>query len=162
MSEFSSQLFTHLLALTRLVALVAAFFLTAGCEKLKNTPVDVSETPLIGYWFGEQRAEVNGVQTHDRLFLHVRDDGYATYTFLACEKFADGRSSSKQLALPYMPVIRLTSVKMVVQTFPLLPKFEFTLGKWPDQNEGVWVVDGIPLHGISESERPDTEQWRCS
>lgn len=162
MSEFRSQLFTHLLYLIRLAALAAALFFVAGCEKLKNTPVDVSQTPLIGYWFGEQRADVNGVQTHDRLFLHVRDDGYATYTFLACEKSADGRSSSKQLALPYMPVIRLTSVKMVVQTFPLLPKFEFTLGKWPDQNEGVWVVDGIPLRGISERERPDTEQWRCS
>ena len=149
------------LTLTRLLALMAALALTGGCEKLKNTPVDVSQTPLIGYWFGEQRADVNGVQTHDRLFLHVRDDGHAAYTFVTCENSADGRNSAKRLALDYMPVIRLTSVKMVVQTFPLTPKFEFTLGQWPDQNEGEWVVDGIPLHVISERERPDTKEWRC-
>ena len=141
--------------------LACGLVLVCGCEKMKNTPVDVMDTPLRGYWLGEQFSDNNGTQINDRLYLHVRDDGYAAYAFLSCEN-RDSQVYQKKLELGYMPVIRLTTTKMVVQTFSLTPKFEFTLGEWPDESSQVWVVDNVPLNPITESEVPDTAQWQCT
>ncbi len=141
--------------------LVSALVLLGGCEKLKNTPVDVSDTPLRGYWVGEQHTDGASVQNHDRLFIHLRDDGYAAYVFLSCES-RDGQVYQKKLDLGYMPVVRLTTTKMVVQSLPLTPKFEFTLGDWPDESSAVWVVDNVPLNPVAAADVPDTKTWQCA
>lgn len=135
--------------------LAALPWLTA-CDKLKNTPVAVGGTPLPGYWLGEQR----DAAFHDRLFLHVSDAGHVRYVFLSCDH-RDGMNSEKRLDLHDMPVIRLTTKKMVLQMFPLTPKFELTLGAWPDENGDVWVVDEMPLRRIDADAVPVVEAWGC-
>ena len=142
------------------ICLLLVLLLSSGCEKFKNNPVDVNSTPLVGYWLGEQVTEVEGAQIYDRALIHVRNDGYLRYTVLSCGN-RDGQLSEKKLALDYMPVTLLTSVKLILQTYPLTTKYELTLGTWPDQGSGVWEVDTIPLHRIEADALPDFEAWHC-
>ena len=133
----------------------------AGCDKLKVTPVSLQDTPLPGNWFGERQQQLGDVTTHDRLFLRVTESGYVDYHFLACESGAQ-QTQEKSMHLREIPIKRLTTVKMVLQAYPLTPKFELTLGLWPDQNAGVWEVDGVALHPVDDNNLPDPSQWRCA
>lgn len=140
---------------------LCGLLLLTGCEKMKVTPVPVADTPLPGHWFGERQQSLGGtVQAHDRLYLHVTADGYVDFHFLGCESGA-GNVQEKRLDLYAMPIKRLTTVKMVLQTFPLTPKYELTLGVWPDQGAGVWEVDGLALRNADQAV-PPFAQWRCA
>jgi len=138
----------------------------SGCDGLKNSPVSLQDTPLPGHWYGERQQQLNGVMAKDRLLLEVTATGYVSYYFLGCESGESGLVKEKRLSLHQMPVKRITTVKMVLQSYPLTPKFELSLGAWPDTNGGVWVVDQISLNPIDVAEKQapeqsDPEQWRC-
>lgn len=132
-----------------------------GCEKMKNTPVSVVNTPLVGDWYGEQRSQGGDSFAHDQLLVRLQDDGYVSYHFLSCEFGLGQPLQEKRLDLKQMPITRLNTVKMVLQSYPLTPKFELTLGTWPDESEGVWQVDNIDLRRVDSTELPAPEQWSC-
>lgn len=138
-----------------------AMMALTGCEEMKNAPVSLEGTPLPGQWYGERQQQMGKVLAHDRLYMQVSEEGYVSYFYLACESGATGPVKQKRLSLNHVPVKRITTVKMVLQTYPLTPKFELSLGAWPDMNEGTWVVDEIPLRQIKAGDRPDPEQWQC-
>lgn len=146
--------FIHLVLLLLLSVL-------AGCEEWKITPVSLEGTPLVGNWYGE-RQEMAGDRTiHDRLFVQVRESGEVDYHFLGCERGGGSTKTEKRLNLQQMLIKRLTTVKMVLQRYPLTPSFELTLGAWPDQAEGAWVVDGIALLPVEGAVLPEPDSWQC-
>ena len=146
----------------KLLLSLAMVLALAGCDNLKNKPVSVETTPLPGIWYGEQRGENGYSVAHDRLLLQVSTDGYVSYHYLSCEFGVGQPVKEKRLDLQHMPITRLNAVKMVLQTFPLTPKFELTLGRWPDENGGLWVVDNIELQKLDTPTLPDTQNWDCS
>ncbi len=145
-----------------MVGLGLATLLLAGCEKMKNSPVEVVQTPLVGSWYGEQLQEVGDGRVHDQLFIQVKPDGYVDYHFLSCELIPGRPLQEKRLDLQHMPVIRLNTVKMVLQNYPLTPKFELTLGPWPDENGGQWVVDDIALRAAEPEQMRQVTEGSCS
>ena len=147
----------------RVILLLGSLLLVllAGCEKLKNSPVDVSHTPLVGRWYGEQISELGDARIHDQLYLQLKADGYVDYHYLSCEFMPGQLVQEKRLDLLHMPVIRLNTVKMVVQNYPLTPKFELTLGAWPDENAGQWVVDNIALQPAADDKLLRVTEGTC-
>lgn len=145
----------------RHLILILLLAVLSGCDGMKNSPVSLQDTPLPGRWYGERQQQLNGVIAQDRLYMEVSEAGYVSYHFLGCENRTNGPVKEKRLSLHQMPVKRITTVKMVLQSYPLTPKFELSLGAWPDTNEGVWVVDQISLNPADAETPPDPEQWRC-
>lgn len=145
-----------------LLILLPMLLVLSGCDALKNTPVSLAGTPLPGTWYGERQGTLGeNVTLHDRLLMQVSEEGYVSYFFLACESgHADGKTRVKRFNLHNMPIKRLTTVKMVLQTYPLTPKFQLSLGAWPDANNGKWVVDEIELQPV-DAQVPDPGLWEC-
>ena len=132
----------------------------AGCDQWKVTPVSVQDTPLVGHWYGEREQRLGSVRAHDRLYVQVMESGLVEFHFIGCEYHSAG-VQEKHLDLQQIPIKRLTTVKMVLQSYPLTPKFELTLGAWPDQNAGVWEVDEIGLQLTEAAKLPDYSAWHC-
>lgn len=148
-----------------LLVLLPVLQMLAGCDELKITPVPLEGTALPGNWYGERETQLGNIVAYDRLFMQVSEEGYVSYFYLACESgHEDGRVRMKRFNLHNVPIKRLTTVKMVLQSYPLTPKFEISLGAWPDTNEGVWVVDDIelqPVEARSPLTMPDPGLWEC-
>ena len=145
-----------------LLVLLLVLPVLGGCEKMKNSPVSVANTPLIGDWYGERQLQDHEVTATDRLLVQVQADGYVSYHFLSCESGGVSPEREKRLDLKQMPITRLNTVKMVLQSYPLTPKFELTLGAWPDQDNGIWQVDEIPLKKVDSSQLPQPAEWACA
>lgn len=133
----------------------------SGCEEWKITPVALEGTPLVGSWYGEREDITDDRQIRDRLFIQVRASGEVDYHFLGCQSGEGATKAEKRLNLQQMPIKRLTTMKMVLQRYPLTPSFELTLGAWPDQGAGVWVVDGIALLPVEGEVLPEPGRWEC-
>ena len=146
------------------VALLSGLFggLT-GCDQLKVTPVDVSGQPIVGHWYGEMTSGDENNAFSQRLYLHIRQDGLARYASLLCrQNRQSGDLSPRLLALPYLPIKRLSEKKLVVQQYPLSTQFEFSLGVWPDEKNQEFEVDTLLLKPISDDSVPDIDSWRCT
>lgn len=147
---------------TKFMAVVALMPVLSGCDQLKTTPVDLQDSPLVGTWFAEAGVQSpEGVQK-DRLLVHVTASGYVSYHYLGCDQQLGSPLREKRLNLLDMPIKRLTTVKMVLQNYPLTPKYELTIGGWPDKNDGVFTLDGIPLSPIESAEVPPPALWDCA
>ena len=132
--------------------------LVSGCEKFRNKPVDMHNSPLVGHWFGERQLQQRGHDIWDRLYISISSDGEMGYHYLSCERGDNHFKSEKNLNLEHMPIIKLKQDELVIQTYPLTPKFDLTLGDWPDKNDGVFVVDGLNLKTTAPV---DWANWHC-
>ncbi|MEE2731771.1 MAG: hypothetical protein VYA55_13210 [Pseudomonadota bacterium] len=136
--------------------------LLSGCDQWAVTPADISGQPIIGHWYLEQTTQEGEDRFYQRLYLHVREDGRVLYANRLCRNVgAAGASSHSELILDYMAIKRITTQKMVLQQYPLTPKFELRLGQWPDQGEGVFEVDNLVLQPIAATSAPDFRSWSC-
>lgn len=146
----------------KLLVVAVLMPLLGGCDKLKTTPVDLKDSPLVGAWFAEASVQSpEGVQK-DRLLVQVTPSGYVSYHYLGCDQQLGSPLREKRLNLQNMPIKRLTTVKMVLQNYPLTPKYELTIGTWPDKADGVFTLDGIPLRPIDSAEVPPPALWDCA
>ena len=144
------------------VGLLAIMWLLAGCDQWAVTPEDISGQPIIGHWYYAERVREGDTAFFQRLYLHVRGDGRVLYANLLCRTALDGGiDSHSRLVLEYMPIKRISVKTMVLQQFPLTPKFQLKLGAWTDQGDGVFEVDGLPLEPITAEAAPDYSAWDC-
>ena len=142
--------------------LTVAMVLAAGCGPFKVDPVSLQGQPIVGFWFYEGR-ETDGDHFYQRLFMHVKADGHVLYANLLCRFDAQGQLlSESRLNLNYMSVKRISTKRMVLQNYPLTPKFQLLLSAWPDQGSGVFEVDKLPLKPISSEQQPNFESWQCA
>lgn len=134
----------------------------SACDRFVVTPVDISGQPIIGHWYFGESVQEGDHQFFQRLYMHVRNDGFVLYANVLCRQvISSGVRSNSKLILDYLPIKRVTVKKMVLQKFPLTPKFDLSLGAWPDQGAGVFEVDNLPLRPISASDAPDYKSWDC-
>lgn len=147
---------------TKLSAVAILIPLLAGCDNLKTTPVDLQDSPLVGTWFTEGSVQSSDGVQKDRLLLQIAANGYVSYHYLGCDQQLGAPLREKRLNLLDMPIKRLTTVKMVLQNYPLTPKYELTIGGWPDQNAGVLTVDGMPLRQFDAAAVPPPALWDCT
>jgi len=156
----------NIAALMLLAGLVSVF---SGCEKLKVTPVDVSGQPIVGHWYFEgaqqlqqQPPQQPDIQTQQRVYLHVREDGHVLYANLICRvDVANGARNHSEMILEYPPIKRLSAKKMLLQEYPLTPQFELTIARWPTQDDDHFLVDEVLLARINADAAPDYTQWQC-
>lgn len=142
--------------------LLNAVFILAGCDQLKVTPVNIDGEPIVGHWYIEKRDQLEDEQFYQRLYMHIKADGYVLYANLLCRFNGEAKlQSESRLNLNYMAIKRINTKKIVLQSYPLTPKFELKLGSWPDQNGGILEVDNLPLSSIAADQAPDFEQWQC-
>lgn len=145
----------------RFIVLLLCTLLMA-CDKVTVTPADIAGQPIIGHWYYSETVEERDNRFYQRLYMHVRQDGFVRYANVLCKQSltADARSESK-LILDYLPIKRINVKKMVLQKYPLTPHFEILLGQWPDQGQGVFEVDKLPLASIPADSIPDVQSWQC-
>lgn len=140
----------------------ALIFCISGCEKLRVEPVSVKGESIVGHWFAEQNSNEDKLMVRRKVYLQVREDGYARYYSLLCEKNLDTQlSSSRSLELDFTPIKRLNRKKILLQRYPLTPQFELTIGHWPVEDSNLFEVDQIQLHPIPETNVPDLQDWGC-
>lgn len=144
-----------------LVLLLVSGFVITGCDKWAVTPADISGQPIIGHWYLEETTQEGKDQFNQRLYMHVREDGRVVYANLLCRTMASGATNHSELILDYMAIKRISTKKMVLQQYPLTPKFELRLGQWPDQGTGLFEVDNLMLHPIEAQQAPDYHNWDC-
>ena len=144
----------------RIILLCCCLGLSA-CDQLKVSPVSLEGEPIVGHWFVEQRDQIGSEMFFQRLYLHIRADGYVRYVNLLCRSDENQLRNESRLNLDYTPVKRITVKKMVLQRFPLTPKFILSLGQWPDENNGIFEVDKLPLAQIESNQLPDFDAWQC-
>lgn len=134
----------------------------SGCDWFSVTAADVSGQPIVGHWIYDESVQEGDDRFYQRLYLHVREDGYVLYANKLCRTNPVSQSNSNSyLLLDYFPIKRITVKKMVLQKFPLTPKFELKLGEWPDQGRSVFEVDDLPLQAITSEQIPDYKSWEC-
>ncbi len=142
--------------------LLLGLMLLVACDSVEVTPVDIAGQPIIGHWYFSESVEENGMHFYQRLYLHVREDGFVLYANVLCKQsLSSGVRSESRLILDYLPVKQINVKKLVLQKYPLTPKFEILLGQWPDQGSGVFEVDNMPLRPIAAAEKPDVHSWEC-
>ncbi len=131
-----------------------------GCDQFKITPVDVTNQAIVGYWYGEKQVNEQGWQVWQRAYLHVREDGYAYYHNLLCRQYIDGTgTNSSELKLDYMPIKDLTPTTILLQKYPMTPKFQLTIGRWPNSEDQALQLDEFLLERKTAS--METNVWRC-
>lgn len=137
--------------------------LLSACDGWKVKPVEVSGQPVVGHWYQEILQEGLAGPEYRRLYLQIREDGYARYHHQLCEYNGDHEVMiERKLELDYTPIKRLSEKKMLMQNYPLTPKFELTLGQWPDRNEQKqFEVDALKLDRLRENELPSLVNWTC-
>lgn len=147
---------------------VLLVLILSGCDQFAVTPADISGQPIIGHWYFSEVSREGGDEFNQRLYVHVREDGRVLYANLLCRKMGDsGFTNHSTLTLDYMAIKRISTKKMVLQQYPLTPKFELQLGHWPDQGESdnpgdvTFEVDKLPLHRIEAAAAPDFHNWEC-
>jgi len=136
--------------------------LLAACEGVEVTPADISGQPIVGHWYLSESVQEGDNLFVQRVYMHVREDGYVLYANLLCRQImSSGARNHSRLILEYFPIKRINVKKMVLQKYPLTPKYEISLGMWPDQGEGVFEVDSLPLGSIGEDQVPEYRSWEC-
>ncbi|MCG8672796.1 MAG: hypothetical protein MI867_25570, partial [Pseudomonadales bacterium] len=63
--------------------------------------------------------------------------------------------------IDFMPVIKLTKVKVKAQWMPLTPKVEMKLDRWPEELDGQrkMTIDGMELVAVETPS--DRNLWAC-
>lgn len=152
----------HLTSLM-LGSLALGTLLSAGCDQLKVTPVAMQESPLAGRWFGEMREDLGHEQVWRRLFVHVQAEGYTYYHSLICRFPNDalGAPSVSELIIEPTPIKRVSQKRLVLQSYPLTPKFQLTIGGWPADNAGRWILDEMALNRVAAAAAPQDRAWVC-
>jgi hypothetical protein len=148
----------------RLIVLKLVFLAVflVGCGQFKVDPVNLDGQPIIGHWYIEQNVQEGDDHFYQRLYLHVRADGHVLYANLLCRSNeAQGSANESRLVLEYLPIKRISTKKMVLQSYPLTPKFEIKLGLWPDDVRAAFEVDNLTLSKVVESTLPDYKSWIC-
>lgn len=147
----------------RLFVLLAFSFLITGCD-VKNDPLPLTDSPLVGVWEAEVNQESEGLTQFQKMYVEFTESGYVALHRMNCWKRFDGPSQvwqKKDFSIDFMPVIKLTKVKVKAQWMPLTPKIEMKLDKWPSEENGVTkiTIDGIEL--VSMPQASDRSQWSC-
>lgn len=134
---------------------------SSGCG-FEVEPVPLRGQPIVGHWYYEGK-QTDGDVFYQRLYLHVREDGRVLYANLLC-RFDDKGNllNESRLNLNHMAVKRITSKKLVLQGQMLTPKYQLSLGQWPDQGPGVFEVDKLPLRTIPVKDKPEFDKWQCT
>lgn len=146
----------------RYIILLFCAMLVVACDKFAVTPADISGQPIIGHWFYSETVEEGENLFFQRLYMHVREDGFVRYANVLCKQsMTTGLRSESKLILDYLPIKRINVKKMVLKKYPLTPQFEILLGQWPDQGQGVFEVDMLPLRSLPADSVPDVESWHC-
>ncbi len=148
--------------LTSVVFLLATFFI-AGCD-VKNEPFPLTDLPLVGIWEAEQRIEENGLLEVQRMYVEFTEEGYIAFHRVNCWTELGSETHQwkmKNFAIDFMPITKLTKVKIKAQWMPLTPTLEMKIDSWPEQKNGVTTmsIDGMEL--IAKPEASDRSQWQC-
>lgn len=149
--------------LLRLMLVTLAASLFTGCD-VKNTPIPLKDSPLVGVWEGDQQRVKNGVIQYDRMYLEFTEQGYVAFHRVNC--WANQQDNPrlwkvKDFKIDFMPVIKLTQEKVKAQWMPFTPKVEFSLETWPEtiNEKQQMTVDGMTLTLTAQaSNRAD---WHC-
>ena len=135
----------------------------AGCD-VKNEPLPLKGSPLVGIWEAEKRFEEQGLLQVQRMYVEFTDEGYVAFQRVNCwtETAKESRQwTMKNFHIDFMPVIKLTKVKLKAQWMPFTPKVEMKLDSWPVDKEGVttMTIDGMEL--VAKDKASDRSQWIC-
>lgn len=144
----------------KLLVVSVVLALLSGCA-LKNNPVPLGDSELVGYWFHEGIEAVDGGQLHTRMAVDIKMSGYISYHFISCFSKGKSKSQSKMLDLGDVPIIRVTTKKIKAQTFPLTPKWEFQIGMWPREENGKWLMELDKRELTKLKNSVDTSRWVC-
>ncbi|MDX1692562.1 MAG: hypothetical protein R3208_02280 [Ketobacteraceae bacterium] len=145
-----------------LITLLPALLVT-GCD-VKNTPIPLQDSPLVGIWEGSKEVRKDRIIQRDRMYLEFTEAGYVAFHRVNC--WADATAPEKvwkmkNFSIDFMPVIKLNQKKAKAQWMPFTPKVELSLDQWPEDADGSreMVVDGMRLVQVPEaSERAG---WTC-
>lgn len=134
-----------------------------GCD-VKNDPLPLKDSPLVGIWEAEKRFEDQGLLQVQRMYVEFTDEGYVAFQRVNCwtETTKDSRQwTMKSFHIDFMPVIKLTKVKLKAQWMPFTPKVEMKLDSWPVEKDGVMTmsIDGMEL--VAKDKASDRAQWVC-
>ncbi|OUS26852.1 hypothetical protein A9Q99_16685 [Gammaproteobacteria bacterium 45_16_T64] len=148
------------MSVKHITAVVIIMLSLAGCA-LKNEPTPLGDSELVGYWLHDQKENIAEGVLHTRMALDITQEGYASYHFISCLESDGTWEKSRGLHLQHMPIIKASTKKIKVQTFPLTPKWEFQITKWPYQEDNLWrmVIDKKSLDRIEAKD--DANNWQC-
>ena len=143
-------------------------FSLAGCD-VKNTPIPFQDNPLVGVWEAEKREQQNGLLQIQRMYVEFTEEGYVAFQRVNCwAELASNESVNNKLQwhmkdfkIDFMPVIKLTKVKVKAQWMPLTPKIEMKLDSWPEEKDGQrkMTIDCMELVAVDTP--TDRNLWAC-
>ena len=144
-----------------LTGVIAVF--SVGCD-VKNTPIPLRDSPLVGVWEAVVKKQENDLVQLQNMYLEFTDEGYVAFHRVDCWKGVGVASSvwhSKDFKIDFMPVIKLNQEKLKAQWMPLTPKLEFSLDSWPAEINGQrqMTVDGMILRQVPVAS--DRSRWHC-
>lgn len=139
------------------------FLTLAGCD-VKNEPIPLTDSPLIGVWEGQKETKNKGLIQIQKMYLELKEPGYVALHQVNC--WAEKNSEPliwkvKDFQIDFMPIIKLTQKKIKAQWMPFTPKIELRLDRWPETENGVatMVVDGVTLQRVATPS--DRSRWLC-
>ncbi|MCG8668439.1 MAG: hypothetical protein MI867_03430, partial [Pseudomonadales bacterium] len=99
-----------------------ASILLVGCD-VKNTPIPFQDNPLVGVWEAEKREQKNGLLQIQRMYVEFTEQGYVAFQRVNCWAEFDAKQQEnkklqwhmKDFKIDFMPVIKLTKVKVKAQ-----------------------------------------------
>ena len=145
-----------------ILVLFSATLLT-GCD-VQNTPIPLTDSPLVGVWEGSEQRIKNGVLQVDKMYLEFTEQGYVAFQRVNCWAYAAESPrlwKTKNFQIDFMPVIKLNQKKAKAQWMPFTPKVEFSLDAWPETKDGLtqMKVDGMTLDLVEAAS--DRSEWEC-
>lgn len=146
-----------------LLSAMLVLFLSA-CD-VKNTPIPLQDSPLIGIWEGHAERVKDDLIQIDRMYLEFTEEGYVAFQRVNCwayEKDQPRLWKTKNFHIDFMPIIKINMEKITAQWMPLTPKLEFSLDAWPAAVDGVMrmTVDGLELQ-LTDTPS-DRSAWGCA
>lgn len=145
------------------ICVLSVPLLLTGCD-VKNEPLPLNDSPLVGVWEAEVHQETDDLKQFQKMYVEFTEAGYVALHRMNCWKKANAPTQvwqMKDFKIDFMPVIKLTKVKIKAQWMPFTPKIEMKLDSWPTEDNGVtkMSIDGIEL--VAMPQASDRTQWSC-